>query len=102
MKNTGKITRAGRLLRNGLIASFFYVLLRTEMISIPLVPKSIQTKIIPLTPWWLLITLGAYCLAVLGIGLLTVTDCSQAYEELVQDIAMAKSDLRRRGIQLDD
>ncbi|KAG0144158.1 hypothetical protein CROQUDRAFT_65332 [Cronartium quercuum f. sp. fusiforme G11] len=102
MNHNQTTTRAGRLLRKAIVLSFLYVLLHTEKISIPFVPKSIQAKIIPLAPWWFLISLGAYCLGVLGIGLLTVADCSQAYEELIKDIGMAKDDLRQRGIQLDE
>jgi hypothetical protein len=73
-------------------------------------------------PWWLLVSFGSYSLWSLGWGLFTFRDCSEAYEELMtvsrdlycserfvaganeallQEISMAKADLRAKGVAVD-
>ncbi len=48
-----------------------------------------------------MVTLGAYVLARLGWGILTFNDCPEAHAELVAEIEMAKTDLRRLGVSVD-
>ena len=35
-------------------------------------------------PWWLLITFGSYSLWSIGMGLLTLRECPEAYNELLK------------------
>ncbi|ORX52814.1 dolichol-phosphate mannosyltransferase subunit 3 [Hesseltinella vesiculosa] len=67
-----------------------------------LVPMSdtIQQKIVPVFPWWVLMTFGSYSLGNLGWHIMTFSDCPAAYEELMQEIQTAKSDLTSKGVQL--
>ncbi|KAI8843066.1 dolichol-phosphate mannosyltransferase subunit 3, partial [Chytridium lagenaria] len=52
-------------------------------------------------PLWLLVTFGSYSLGSVGYALLTFNDCPEAHRSLVQEIHMAKDDLRRKGVSVD-
>ncbi|KAG2200100.1 hypothetical protein INT46_006479 [Mucor plumbeus] len=66
---------------------------------IPL-PQTVQDKVIPVFPWWALITFGCYCLGNIGTAMYTFRDCPEAYHELMSEISQAKSELRSKGLQL--
>ncbi|CEP17754.1 hypothetical protein [Parasitella parasitica] len=66
---------------------------------IPL-PETVQDKIVPVLPWWALITFGCYCLSNIGNAMYTFRDCPEAYHELMGEISQAKNDLRSKGLQL--
>lgn len=46
-------------------------------------PAKIQTEIIPVLPFWVIVSFGAYLLFSLGMGVLTFKDTEGAYDELV-------------------
>lgn len=46
-------------------------------------PAKIQTEIIPVLPFWVIVSFGAYLLFSLGMGVLTFKDTESAYDELV-------------------
>ncbi|KAI9306353.1 dolichol-phosphate mannosyltransferase subunit 3 [Cunninghamella echinulata] len=79
------------------IASVIYIVLYLGFVPLPDV---IQNKIIPVFPWWVLMTFGSYSLGYLGWHMLTFSDCPEAYKELMQEIQTAKSDLTAKGVQL--
>ena len=61
-------------------------------------PLKVQVEIIPVLPFWLLITLGAYLLGRLGLGVMRFKDCESAYTELTGHIEKAKKDLEVRKV----
>lgn len=42
-----------------------------------------STRCRPQIPWWLLVTFGSYCLWSIGMGLVTLKECPEAYNELL-------------------
>ncbi|KAG2139833.1 dolichol-phosphate mannosyltransferase subunit 3 [Suillus bovinus] len=78
-----------------------YILVLFEILPIPLIDASVAQEILPVIPWWLLVSFGSYSLWSLGWGVLTFRDCPEAYHELLQEINEAKNDLRSRGVTVD-
>lgn len=66
-----------------------------------ILPTKIQVEIIPVLPFWALITLAAYLLGRLGLGVLMFNDTEPAYRELMGQIEDAKSRLSKRGVGYD-
>lgn len=52
-------------------------------------------------PFWSLVSFGAWLLFRLGYGLLTFRDTPEAYAELMDEIKLAKADLRAKGVDVD-
>lgn len=67
---------------------------------IPL-PTLIQTEVIPLLPFWALVSFGAYLLFKLGYGVFTFNDVPQAHKELMAEIELARNDLKTKGVDVD-
>ncbi|CAG8439167.1 9268_t:CDS:2 [Funneliformis caledonium] len=67
---------------------------------IPL-PEIVQEDILPVLPWWALVTFGAYSLGNIGYHVYIFGDCEDAYRELMTEIQIAKNDLRTKGITVD-
>ncbi|KAK5169534.1 uncharacterized protein LTR77_005510 [Saxophila tyrrhenica] len=65
-------------------------------------PEKIQDEIIPVLPFWFLVSFGAFLLFKLGYGVLTFNDVPDAYEELMGQIKQAKTDLRKKGVDVSD
>jgi Dolichol-phosphate mannosyltransferase subunit 3 (DPM3) len=61
-------------------------------------PTKIQNEIVPVLPFWVLITLAAYLLGRLGLGVMRFKDCEDAYKELMGHIEKAKKDLDSRKV----
>lgn len=61
-------------------------------------PAVVQTEIIPVLPLWVIVTLGAYLLGRLGLGVMRFKDCENAYTELMGHIEKAKRDLDSRKV----
>ncbi|KIJ64251.1 hypothetical protein HYDPIDRAFT_90699 [Hydnomerulius pinastri MD-312] len=78
-----------------------YLLAIFSFVPVPLVEADISAQILPLIPWWLLVSFGSYSLWSLGWGLFTFRDCPEAYHELLKEINDAKNDLRGRGVTVD-
>ncbi|KAK7033538.1 hypothetical protein VNI00_012762 [Paramarasmius palmivorus] len=95
------MTRAQRV---GLLASIFttlYLLVFFNVVEVPFVEEKIVDEIIPVIPWWLLVSFGSYSLWSLGWGLFTFRDCPEEYHSLLQEISQAKNDLRAKGVSVD-
>jgi dolichol-phosphate mannosyltransferase subunit 3 len=76
--------------------------LLTEDSPIPsILPTKIQVEIIPVLPIWALITLGAYLLGRLGLGVLRFNDAEAAYKELQGQLETARKSLDNRKIAWD-
>ncbi|EXJ84646.1 hypothetical protein A1O3_05316 [Capronia epimyces CBS 606.96] len=98
--------RAAQTISFGLLLSSAYLLLvlplLTEDSPIPsILPTKIQVEIIPVLPFWALITLGAYLLGRLGLGVLRFNDTEDAYKELMGQIDVAKKNLDKRRVHWD-
>lgn len=61
-------------------------------------PSTVQNEIIPVLPWWALVSAGSYALFALGYGVVTLNDKPEKYSELMNQIEEAKADLKRSGI----
>ncbi|KAJ8074387.1 hypothetical protein PM082_015287 [Marasmius tenuissimus] len=86
------------------IATFFtilYTLVFLQTIQVPFVEEKVVNEILPVIPWWLLVSFGSYSLWSLGWGLFTFRDCPEAYNELLAEISQAKNELRVKGVSVD-
>ncbi|TGZ84360.1 dolichol-phosphate mannosyltransferase subunit 3 [Ascodesmis nigricans] len=92
------MTRATQTVSLLLLLSSLYLAAYLQLIPFP---AKIQDDIIPVLPFWLLVSFGAYLLANLGWGVLTFRDTEDAYKELLTEIDEAKRDLRARGVDVD-
>ena len=52
-------------------------------------------------PFWVLVSFGSYMLFNLGLGIYSINDVPEAYDELKKEIEMARTDLRTRGVDVD-
>jgi len=66
---------------------------------IPL-PEKFQEEVVPVLPFWALISFGAYLLFKLGWGVFTFNDVPEAHKELMQQIAEARKDLSAKGVDV--
>ncbi|GMM36816.1 hypothetical protein DASC09_041410 [Saccharomycopsis crataegensis] len=64
-------------------------------------PEPIFSQIIPLLPWWALISFGAYSLGTLGYDVITFKDKEDKYKELVEQIAEAKTFLKKNSVDIE-
>ncbi|KAG0699306.1 dolichol-phosphate mannosyltransferase subunit 3 [Suillus ampliporus] len=78
-----------------------YLLALFGVLPIPLIDAGIAQEVLPVIPWWLLVSFGSYSLWSLGWGVFRFRDCPEAYHELLQEINEAKNDLRSRAITVD-
>ncbi|TFK42208.1 dolichol-phosphate mannosyltransferase subunit 3 [Crucibulum laeve] len=78
-----------------------YLLTFFQVLSVPLVDDKVAQEVLPVLPWWLLVSFGSYCLWSLGWGVFTFRDCPDAYTELLGEVSEAKNDLRAKGVTVD-
>ncbi|KIJ53649.1 hypothetical protein M422DRAFT_201859 [Sphaerobolus stellatus SS14] len=95
------MTRAQKFAVVTTIISTLYALAYFAVLPVPLLPEDVSNELLPVIPWWLLVTFGSYSLASLGWGLFTFRDCPEAYEELLLEITTAKNELRAQGVSVD-
>lgn len=50
---------------------------------------------------WALVSFGAYLLVRLGWGVLTFNDVPEAHKEIMGEIELAKTELRKLGVTVD-
>ncbi|KAG6995828.1 hypothetical protein G7Y79_00041g077800 [Physcia stellaris] len=92
------MTRAQQTISLGLLVTSVYLALFLHIIP---VGAKIQDEIIPVLPFWALVSLGSYLLFKLGWGVFTFNDVPAAYKELMGEINMARDELRKKGIDVD-
>ncbi|KAH6842675.1 dolichol-phosphate mannosyltransferase subunit 3 [Chaetomium sp. MPI-CAGE-AT-0009] len=92
------MTRAQQTISLALLVSSFYLSLYLELLPLP---PAVQEAIVPVLPFWALVTFGAWLLFRLGWGMLTFRDTPDAYAELMEEIKTAKADLRTKGVDVD-
>jgi len=95
------MARAHRVALIATITTVTYLLLFFNIFPVPLLDAKIAEQILPVLPWWLLVAFGSYCLWSIGIGLVSLKECPEAYNELLVEITEAKNDLRTKGVTVD-
>lgn len=63
-------------------------------------PEKVQKEIVPVLPFWALVSFGAYLLFKLGWGVFTFNDVPEAHKELMQQIHEARIDLKAKGVDV--
>lgn len=61
-------------------------------------PAIVYEQIIPVLPWWALVSYGCYTLGSLGYGVFTLEDKPDKYEELLTQIIEAKQYLAENNV----
>ncbi|KAI1637718.1 dolichol-phosphate mannosyltransferase subunit 3 [Biscogniauxia mediterranea] len=92
------MTRAQQTISIGLLVTSLYLALYLQLIPLP---ELVQTEIVPVLPFWALVSFGAYLLFRLGWNIMTFHDVPEAHKELMAEIELAKTDLRTRGVDVD-
>lgn len=95
------MARAHRVALIATPTTALYLLLFFNLVPVPLLDAKIAEQILPVIPWWLLVTFGSYCLGSIGMGLFNLRECPEAYNELLVEITEAKNDLRTKGVTVD-
>ncbi|KIW99965.1 uncharacterized protein Z518_10893 [Rhinocladiella mackenziei CBS 650.93] len=98
--------RAAQTISFALLVSSAYLLLALPLLAedspVPsILPTRIQVEIIPVLPFWALVTLGAYLLGRLGLGVLRFNDTEDAYKELMGQLDAARKSLDQRKVRWD-
>ncbi|KAJ3496520.1 hypothetical protein NLG97_g2601 [Lecanicillium saksenae] len=92
------MTRAQQTISFGLLVSSLYLALYLQLIPLPPV---VQEQVVPVLPFWALVSFGALLLFRLGLGVFTFNDVPDAHKELMSEIDQAKVDLRKLGVDVD-
>ncbi|KAI4249292.1 MAG: hypothetical protein L6R40_000750 [Gallowayella cf. fulva] len=92
------MTRAQQTISLALLVTSVYLAFAFQLI--PLNTK-VQDDIIPVLPFWTLVSFGSYLLFKLGWGVMTFNDVPQAHKELMAEIEVARKDLKANGIDVD-
>ncbi|VDB90221.1 unnamed protein product [Peniophora sp. CBMAI 1063] len=95
------MTRASRVAAGSAFLTALYLLAFFTYIPVPFVEEKTAGEILPVVPWWLLVSFGSYALYSMGHGLYTFRDADEAYTELLSEISQAKEDLRVKGVSVD-
>ncbi|PWI76177.1 Dolichyl-phosphate-mannosyl transferase [Purpureocillium lilacinum] len=92
------MTRAQQTVSLALLVSSLYFALYLGLIPLPAL---VQEQVVPLLPFWALVSFGALLLFRLGWGILTFNDVPAAHKELMEEIELAKTELRTLGVSVD-
>ncbi|KAL1589010.1 hypothetical protein WHR41_02247 [Cladosporium halotolerans] len=92
------MTRAAQHIALLVVLASIYV---TAFLGFLPLPDKIQEDVIPVLPFWVIVSFGAFLLAKLGYGVFSFNDVPEAHEELVKQIEQAKADLSKRGVTVD-
>ncbi|KAK8115874.1 Dolichol-phosphate mannosyltransferase subunit 3 [Apiospora sp. TS-2023a] len=92
------MTRAVQTISFALLASSIYLALYLELLPLP---PLVQSEVVPVLPFWALVSFGAYLLFRLGWNVMTFNDVPEAHKELMAEIDLAKADLRGLGVTVD-
>ncbi|KAK4449645.1 dolichol-phosphate mannosyltransferase subunit 3 [Podospora aff. communis PSN243] len=92
------MSRAQQTISLALLLSSLYLSLYLELIPLPV---AIQQDMVPVLPFWFLVSFGAWLLFRLGWGMFTFRDTPDAYAELMDEIKQAKADLTSKGVDVD-
>ncbi|KAI1725874.1 dolichol-phosphate mannosyltransferase subunit 3 (DPM3) domain-containing protein [Ditylenchus destructor] len=65
---------------------------------VPGIYGALRTQLLVGTPLLVIAILGIYAASSVIYGVLTFNDCSEARQELIEEVSQAKADLRRRKV----
>ncbi|CAA9966574.1 Dolichyl-phosphate mannosyltransferase polypeptide 3 [Pyrenophora teres f. maculata] len=91
------MTRAQQTISIAMLLTSIYLALFLQVIPLP---EKIQAEVVPVLPFWALISFGAYLLFKLGWGVFTFNDVPEAHAEIMQQIAEARKDLSAKGVDV--
>ncbi|KAF1828681.1 dolichol-phosphate mannosyltransferase subunit 3 [Decorospora gaudefroyi] len=91
------MTRAQQTISIAMLLTSIYLAVFMQVVPMP---QKIQEDIVPVLPFWALISFGAYLLFKLGWGVFTFNDVPEAHKELMQQIAEARKDLSAKGVDV--
>ncbi|KAF2818977.1 dolichol-phosphate mannosyltransferase subunit 3 [Ophiobolus disseminans] len=91
------MTRAQQTISIAMILTSIYLAVFLEIVSFP---EKIQKEVVPVVPFWALVSFGAYLLFKLGWGVFTFNDVPEAYKELQAQILEARTDLKSKGVEV--
>ncbi|KAA8576859.1 hypothetical protein EYC84_006903 [Monilinia fructicola] len=89
------MTRAQQTISIGLLVTSLYLAVYLELVPLP---GKVSEEIVPVLPFWVLVSFGAYLLGKLGYGVFTFNDVPKAHAELMEEIELARKDLRTKGV----
>ncbi|KAI9881302.1 MAG: hypothetical protein M1830_005589 [Pleopsidium flavum] len=92
------MTRAQQTISIGSLISSLYLACYLHLIPFP---TKVQEEVIPVIPFWTLVSFGAYLLFKLGWGVFTFNDVPEAHKELMKEIEIARGELRSKGVDVD-
>ncbi|KAL1845731.1 hypothetical protein Plec18167_009231 [Paecilomyces lecythidis] len=92
------MTRAQQTISVLLLVSSLYLSLYLGLVPLN---ETVQTEIIPVLPFYALISFACYLMGRLGVAILTFNDVPEAHEELQKEIELAKEELRRGNVEVD-
>ncbi|KAF2712189.1 dolichol phosphate mannosyltransferas-like protein subunit 3 [Pleomassaria siparia CBS 279.74] len=91
------MTRAQQTTSIALLLTSIYLAVFFEVVSFS---ETIQKEIVPVLPFWSLVTFGAYLLFKLGWGVFTFNDVPEAHKELMAEIQLARKELSAKGVDV--
>jgi len=91
------MTRAQQTISIALLLTSLYLACFLGVVSFP--PK-IQDEVIPVIPFWALVSFGSYLLFKLGWGVFTFNDVPEAHKELMAEIELARAELSAKGVDV--
>ena len=62
--------------------------------------ETFQSEVLPVLPWWALVSFGCYTLFSLGYGVYVLEDKKDKYVELKEQITEAKTFLKAKGVEV--
>ncbi|KAL4915169.1 dolichol-phosphate mannosyltransferase subunit 3 [Aspergillus aurantiobrunneus] len=92
------MTRAQQTLSVLLLVSSLYLSLYLGLVPLN---GTIQQEIIPVLPFYALMSFGSYLLGRLGLAIFTFHDVPEAHKELQREIEQAKTELRLVNVDVD-
>ncbi|KAJ5128466.1 hypothetical protein N7448_002185 [Penicillium atrosanguineum] len=92
------MTRAQQTLSVLLLVSSLYLSLYLGLVPLN---ETVQTEVIPVLPFYAVITFGCYLLGRLGLAIFTFNDVPEAHAELQKEIELAKVELRKGNVDVD-
>ncbi|KAJ5096232.1 hypothetical protein NUU61_005588 [Penicillium alfredii] len=92
------MTRAVQTVSVLLLVSSLYLMLYLGLVPLN---EIVQIQIIPVLPFYALISFACYLLARLGLAIFTFNDVPEAHAELQEEIEQAKVELRRGNVEVD-
>ncbi|KAF2244505.1 dolichol phosphate mannosyltransferas-like protein subunit 3 [Trematosphaeria pertusa] len=91
------MTRAQQTISIAMLLTSLYLAVFMEVVSFP---EKIQKEVVPVLPFWALVSFGAYLLFKLGWGVFTFNDVPDAHKELMEQIKQARKELSAKGVDV--